>query len=489
MDTKAAGKVGVTTLVGLVLFAGVYWYLSHGLFDWTHFRLRVVFTDTNGLMVQTPVRMNGVAIGEVERIELSQDPATRLRPVVTLAIRNEFRGRIPADSRIGISSGILITNPQIEIVPGTSTASLQPGDTWPQQYVEPPAGALAQLSPEAAQAVKQLTATLQQMGPNLNRTIAQVQGILKRTDAVMANLQAATGSAKEIIADPAIRRTLHASLNNLKATTDTARAAAASISRDLKLMVHRNSGKFDELANGAVDLLQRLGDTVDAARSALTRLTEQVTDPRLQQSLLDTLDLARATVARFNQIASDIHQITGDPSIQSNIKTTMEQLKETSEEARPLVERLNNLVGSIHIPKGPPNFGIGRPEFNIDFLERGNAPHFRSDVSMRLPIGSHNAFNLGIYDFAERNKLNAQYETDLGRTASLRYGIYASKLGVGLGWHATRSASLVLDLYEPNNLQFDARALVGLNDDFSLWLGADNLFKHTVPLIGLRLRR
>ncbi len=483
MESRPGAGVGLMVLLGLGLLFGAWWFLSHGLYTWTHYQILVVFNDTRGLLRQTPVRMNGVVIGEVQGIDL----AANLKPVVTLAIEKKFK--IPDNSFISITSGLLITNAQVEITPGTPTRpALAAGATWPQQYVREPGTMLAQLSPEADQAVKQLTETLKTMTPRLNRSLAKVEGILNRTDVAMANIESTTASARDLIADPRIRETMYASLNDLQATTREARRTAGTMGAELRAVVRRNSGKVDELVNNAIDTLQKLADTVDAARSAVTRLTEQVSDPRLQASLLETLDTARETVARFNQIASDIHQLTGDPALQTNIRQTIVDLRETTAQAKDLTARIGTIVGAIK-PSRKPRLGIGQPQFTIDLLARGNAPHFRSDLNVRLPLGATNALDLGIYDFAERDKLNARYETDIRGLGAFRYGIYASKLSVGLSTPSALGNQLRLDAYDPNNPTLDARALFRLNRDFSLWLGADSLFKRTTPLLGVQLNR
>lgn len=487
MEPRAAVKVGITVLVGIALFLAVWAFLSH--FSFHRYLLRVRFDDVKGLLTQSPVRMNGVKIGEVSRIDLQPGD---LKPVVTLAIDQDRR--IPARSRIRITSGLLISNPQVEIVP---PADLQPSermlthnDWWPQENVEAePLGALAAISPDADAAVRELASTLRALTPRVQSTFAQLEGILKRTDSILGNLETLTASTSRLIADPKIARTRDALLNDLQALAADARLTAGTLSRELRAVVKRNSSKLDQLADGAVDLLQNFADTVDAARGAVTRLTEQVSDPRLQQSLLETLDLLKTTIARFNQIASDIHQISGDPNVQSDLKTTVSTLKETTEEGQRLVERVNALLSRVDLPQGGPRFGIGKPGLSIDFLTRSDSPHFRSDVNVRLPIGDRNALNLGLYDFAESYKLTTQYETLLGNSASLRYGIYASKLGIGLDWQAAPLTRLVVDAHNPNRFQLDARALFHINDDFSIWFGADSLFRHTTPLFGVRLKR
>jgi phospholipid/cholesterol/gamma-HCH transport system substrate-binding protein len=490
METKAAAKVGFIVLVGMGLIFAGWAYFAHLTIG--NYVLYATFHDTKGLQRQTPVRMNGVTVGEVADVRLDD----RLLPEVTLAISDKYR--IPDNSRIYITSGLLISNPQIEIKPGDSSRFLpqiaqdlhRPAQYWPADYVQAePASGLAQLSPEADMAVRNLTETMTKMAPELTGAVHDLRGILNNASTLLNTVQKTTESVHRLVADPKLRLALHSALDDLQAISREARQTAHVVSVELRGMIRRNSGKFDELANGAVDLLQKFADTVDAARGAVTRLTEQVSDPRLQQSLQETLDLAKATIARFGQIATDIHQLTGDANVQSDLKATIASLKATSEEGQQIAERVNNLINKISPSGKGPRFGIGSPSFSIDFLARGNTPNFRSDVNLRFPIGNRNAFRLGMYDFAETYKLNAQYETAIGGSGSLRYGLYASKLGVGMDVPISSKTLFSVDAYNPNRLHLDTRWLFDMNDDFSVWLGADNLFQHTTPLIGVRLKR
>ncbi len=194
--------------------------------------------------------------------------------------------------------------------------------------------------------------------------------------------------------------------------------------------------------------------------------------------------MAQSTIARFNQIASDIHQITGDQATQSNIKEAISSVKDTGEKMNKLTEQIGSLVGTLK-PGTKPRFGIGSPQLAVDFFGRTNSPHFRSDVNLRFPLGQNNAFNLGLNEFGERYRLNAQYESALSAGA-FRYGIYDSKLGVGLGFKSGGNTLLRLDLYDPNRIRFDAKAQVPLNSNFKLWIGAEDMFRKTTPVLGVR---
>lgn len=480
MDARASIKVGIAAFVGLGGLLATWAFLAHQ--DWNTFVIRVQFRDTRGLQLQAPVRMSGVKIGEVKQIEL--DVRTRT-PIVTLRIENRYRQTIPADSQIVISTGLLVTNPQVEIMPGRSSAVMLAGHTYRGGE---PLSPLAQLAPEMDAVVKRLTATLDAMTPKLSRSMDHVEGILRRTETMVADLQTVTGRARRIASDPQIERTLRGTLRDLEVISGEARRTTVTFSRELQDLMKRNGGRVDELVTGLFDLLQRFTDTVDAARALVVRLAEQVNDPRLQQSLQETLDLTRATMARFNQVAADIHALLGDVEVQSDLKATLASVRETAETGKKVAADVSTLVERLNVPSGGPRFGIGQPELKIDFGGRGERPHFRSDVTARFPVGRDNAFHLGIYDFAEANRLTAQYETPL-TIGRLRYGLYGGKLGVGLDSTVPPGVDLRLDAWNPNDLRLDARAYFKLNDDFTLWVGSEGLLKRTTPTLGLRLQR
>lgn len=481
METKSAAKVGLVMVCGIALFLAFWAFLMH--LRLNRYVVSAVFDDTRGLVAQTAVLMNGKTVGEVTSVDLRPED---LKPVVTMAI--ERRYRIPANARIRIASGLLISAPQVHIYWEGAPASEPMASVWPADQVDKPQSLLATFSPDAQKAVKSLTTSLQDLSPLLKQSLKQLQGILASTSGTMENLKAATSSARDLLADPSVRRSVRETLANLQLATANARDLSRTLDTEMSAMIKRNGGKVDEFANNALDLLVDLKETMASAKAVVAKLSDQIGDPRLQQSLQETLDLARSTLARFNQIASDIHQLTGDPDVQTNLKATTQNLRDASARGDEIAQRVGKIVDRIGIPSVNRPFGIGEPQFFIDARIGDRTPAFRSDVLLRLPIGKKGAARLGLWDFADRNRLIAQYETPIG-SGSARYGIYASKLGIGWDEQVGKRGRLVLDLYDPNHLQFDARALVDINKDFGLWFGADSLFRETIPIVGVRLSR
>ncbi len=481
MDARSHIKVGITAVLGIGGLIAAWMYLAR--LDWDTYPIRVAFPDTRGLQLQAVVRMNGVKIGTVKGIELD---LTSRRPVVTLRIQRKYREAIPEDSRVLITTGLLVTNPQVEIVPGSAATFMRSDRLY---RGEEPLSALAQISPETDKIVKQFSASLEAMTPRLARSMEHVEGILRRTETMVADFSVISARARRIASDPQIEKTLNSALRDLEVITAEARKTTKTFGSELQALMQRNGGRVDDLVTGLFDLLQRFTDTVDAARGLVTRLAEQVNDPRLQQSLQETLDLTKATIARFNQVASDVHMLLGDASVQSDLKATLSSVRDATESGKKVAADVSRLVERLNLPSGAPKFGIGQPTLDIEFGGRGTQPYFRSNVGVRFPVGQGNTFNLGVYDFAETNKLTAQYGTNLQGFGTFRYGLYASKLGVGFDLNVPTGVDLALDAYNPNSLTVDARAFLKLNDDWSLWFGAESLLRHTTPSLGVRLRR
>src|SRR5215813_12371596 len=131
MESKAAMRVGAVVVLGLALFGAAWAFFSRDFYKLNNYALKVYYDDTKGLLKQTPVRMSGVTIGEVNSIDISDEPAHRLKPVVRLAINNKYKDRIPDNSTITITTGLLIANTQIDITPGNSATYFAPDAVWP----------------------------------------------------------------------------------------------------------------------------------------------------------------------------------------------------------------------------------------------------------------------------------------------------------------------------------------------------------------------
>lgn len=82
------------------------------------------FDDIGGLKIRSPVKIGGVQVGEVTKINL--DPVT-FKAVVTMQIQDQFN-TIPNDSSAGIYTAGLLGDNYIAITPMYNNDSLKNGD-------------------------------------------------------------------------------------------------------------------------------------------------------------------------------------------------------------------------------------------------------------------------------------------------------------------------------------------------------------------------
>jgi len=95
--------------------------------------LRAAFANTSGLVIGTPVRLAGVDVGVVEKIEF--DPDLRVRKVhVLLGVSSIYAPRIRADSVARLTSKGLLGDMVVDIaVGGADAAQLRDGQEIPAQ--------------------------------------------------------------------------------------------------------------------------------------------------------------------------------------------------------------------------------------------------------------------------------------------------------------------------------------------------------------------
>jgi phospholipid/cholesterol/gamma-HCH transport system substrate-binding protein len=114
--------VGLFVLIGLAAVG----YLSLNLGGLSYsgnggFELHATFTQIGELAERAPVRISGVKVGKVTRIELAED----LRARVTLDVDPKLE--LPVDSSASIRTAGLLGDQFIELEPGAEDQLLAPG--------------------------------------------------------------------------------------------------------------------------------------------------------------------------------------------------------------------------------------------------------------------------------------------------------------------------------------------------------------------------
>jgi phospholipid/cholesterol/gamma-HCH transport system substrate-binding protein len=253
-------RVAVTAMTALVILGVLVYLLGRGrLFvEWE--QVRVYVSDASGLVQGTPVRLNGIPVGEVEEVRFIGRGDQRLVEVV-LRIARYHRQRIRADSIVTITPQNIQGEQFVDIAQGNSPAIVAPGG---ELRFEP--------TPEVLRALD----------------LAQFQQRLRDIDNLLAEIEEGKGAMGQMVRGEDFYRSTLASIRRVEKALDTALGPQRSLGR----LLYQDL-RYEEL----IEPLRRL----DARLAAIQR--GEGTAGRLLQNPAQYDDLRRRAAALHAALA------------------------------------------------------------------------------------------------------------------------------------------------------------------------------------------
>ncbi len=336
--TWAQLRVGIMAIAAMAILGVLIFLLTGQKPIFT--RSAIIYTylsDSAALQTGAPVRLNGVYIGSVERVELSgsKDPSRVVR--VVMAVERDVLRQIPVDSIAGISAESVLATKYINIRKGQSATAISPGgelralDTREiEDLVQKGYGlfdSLQALVNRADRIVSQVESGKGSMGKFLvdeefyNRLVAvvaeaqkvtsaissgkgtvgrllydetlynRVLASLERVDSVIQEVQQGQGTAGKFLRDPALYDETRATIAELRRLVSDLNAGKGTAGKFLK----------DEAAYRQIqDLLAKIDGVIERARSGQGTLGQLLVNPQLYESM-------NGATAELRDLVKDIH--------------------------------------------------------------------------------------------------------------------------------------------------------------------------------------
>jgi phospholipid/cholesterol/gamma-HCH transport system substrate-binding protein len=115
--TWAKVKIGLLVLLSIGFLAAMILNLEEGMGLVAHkARFRALVNHTQGLKVGSPVRMNGVDIGNVHKVAIASDSP---QVEITFTVKTEVAAHIREDASVNIRALGLLGDKFLEVLPGT----------------------------------------------------------------------------------------------------------------------------------------------------------------------------------------------------------------------------------------------------------------------------------------------------------------------------------------------------------------------------------
>ena len=441
--------------------------LGRSLFAPEHSIYFVDFADAGGITDGAKVLMAGVKVGSVTGVRLVGPTHAR----VTLALDKGIR--VPIGSRVVLPGSLIgFGDKAVTIEAGASSGGfLAPGGVMVGTQSSP----LESSFPEAKQTIKELNATLVAARELMEdqKLKKGIEDLLTTSQKTLETFSGLAAKTQGLIVDN--RATLSRALND-------AAAAMAEIRKGTEMVAKLAGDK--RWSEKAMALLDQLNATGAKAQDLIVSLDSFVNDPKLRQPLNDTAANVAKITDTGTRIASNAEDITKNGVVLSSKAIELaDKASSIADEAKEVVKKLQKFFDKV-----PTTSPIKDLHVDMDVYRQTKPNRFRTDFSVSLPI-KDNMIHAGIYDAFETNKLTLQLGKQLNDKLEYRYGIYASKPGVGVDYDFAPGLGIRGDLFDINDPRFDLRAKYKLGKGVEAWFGFDQIFKQNVPMFGIGIRR
>ena len=329
-------KVGIVGLCAFIILFVLVFLLtqSQGLFHSTA-TLHTFMDDASGITEGTPVRLNGILVGSLDKVQLTNSTDPKRRVEFDMQVRAEYLPQIPEDSVVGIAASNLLGDKYLNITKGTGKPAKDGAELKALQSQDIPE-LMAQMSgllgsfQGIVNRVDSLLVGVEQGKGNiglllkddelykrLNGIVAEGDGLLKdirnghgtlskviyddalyndlrkplqRVDTMLADLQAGQGSAGKLLKDPALYDEARATIAEIKGVVADLNAGKGTAGKLLK---------DDALSKRLDDLVAKLNTTMDKINSGEGTLGQLMVNPQMYEALT-------GATREFQSLAKDI---------------------------------------------------------------------------------------------------------------------------------------------------------------------------------------
>jgi phospholipid/cholesterol/gamma-HCH transport system substrate-binding protein len=323
-------KIGLVTIFAVVMTAILIFFLSgQGGFPWQQYSLKTIFENIAGLKEGAPVRLAGMEVGSVERLEFTGD-----RVEVTINLRRDMQPRITTASVASLGSVSLLGEAAVDITASTAGPPLEEWDYVPSA---PATGSLSDVATRASTGIDELTGLLRDarsgrgtLGQLLtdDTVYRELSGLLSAAEAVARNINEGRGTLGRLATNPAMAQSLEASMENLAAVTARIRSGEGTLGRLLA---------EDTLAASLTSTTSNLDAITGRVNRGEGTLGQLATNRELFDRLNSTTTRLDAMVADLQNGQGTVGQLLQDRQLYENMNGTMAELRTTVAEVRNLV--------------------------------------------------------------------------------------------------------------------------------------------------------
>ena len=293
-------RVGIMVIISLAILAMGIFFISGQVGLSRRYTLKTYLSNAAGLREGAQVRLAGVAVGNVQTVQISPYPDASRAVEIVMKVARSYRGNIRTDSIASIDTVGLLGEAYVDITRGN-----------PNQAEAPDQGVLR--SSEQAD--------IKRVVENANDVVINMRSLSAKLNDITGQIQAGKGSVGKLIYD----QTLYNRLNKTTETLD-------------RLIAHIDNGEgtlgklmaSDELYKTTVATIDRLNKALDEMQHGSGSLAKLLSDPSLYNNANHVLSQANTLFEGINQGHGTLGKLATDSQAYDRMNLTLDHLDQIS---------------------------------------------------------------------------------------------------------------------------------------------------------------
>jgi phospholipid/cholesterol/gamma-HCH transport system substrate-binding protein len=331
-------KVGVVGLTAALILSLLIFLLtsSKNPFQRTA-TLHVFLDDASGITDSTPVRLNGITIGSVDKVSLSNSGDPKRTIEFDLQVDEKYLPAIPVDSVAGITASNLLGDKFINItkgraprhvVDGGEIKSFQAQDI-PELMAQ--SASLLQSFQTIVNRVDTLLAGVEQGKGNIGKLLKdeelynRLNGIGSEMQQLLVDVRSGHGTISKLIYDDALYQELRSPIKRADAILADLQAGQGSAGKLLK-----DPALFDEAKQSLAEIRQLLAD-VSAGKGTAGKLLK---DEQLYRRLDEFVAKFNATIDKINAGQGTLGQFMVNPQLYESLNGATREFQSLAKDIR-----------------------------------------------------------------------------------------------------------------------------------------------------------
>ena len=303
-------RVGIMAIVAMILLAAIVFLVTGKTsFFEEKSTIYTYLSDSAAMANGAEVRLNGIEIGKVEKVDLSGENDARRAIKVQMLVEADRLKQIPVDSEAAIGAANVLGTKYINIKRGKAPETIKPGGT--------------------VKAVD--TSSFDDVVASGYSVLESTKEMLKRMDGIVSVVEQGKGSIGKLIYDEQLYKNLNGTAAEARKITEQINNGKGSLSRLL----------YDDVVIEDVrKTFARVNNLLDGLEQGQGTAGKLLKDPALHDDL-------RKTLAEFRTVAADLNAGKGTAGKLLKDEATLNQINATIAKVDNMIARLNAGQGTL----------------------------------------------------------------------------------------------------------------------------------------------